>query len=47
MMPRRSATETSATIEGRKPVTMRAAAATAMAAPSPGTIDRDRLATVA
>jgi hypothetical protein len=45
--PRRSAIETSATIEGRKPVTMRAIAATAMAAASPGAIDRDRLAIVA
>jgi hypothetical protein len=39
-MPRRSATETSATIDGRKPVTSRAAAATMMAAIRPGATDR-------
>jgi hypothetical protein len=45
-MPMSSAIETSATIEGRKPVTRRAAAATAIAARRPGTIDR-ALATAA
>ena len=39
-MPSRSATETSATIEGRNPVTSRATMATPMAAASPGPIDR-------
>ena len=39
-MPSRSATETSATIEGRNPVTSRATMATPIAAASPGPIDR-------
>ena len=39
-MPRSSATETSATMDGRNPVTSRATAATAIAAASPGTTDR-------
>ena len=39
-MPSSSATETSATIEGRNAVTRRATAATAIAAASPGAIDR-------
>ena len=42
-MPSRSATETSATIEGRNPVTSRATMATATAAASPGAIDRGLL----
>ena len=39
-IPRRRATETSATIDGRNPVRSRATMATATAAASPGPIDR-------